>query len=358
MNTILRKRVAIIGTNGLPAKYGGFETLVANIHETLSEQHDVTVYCSNKTPKGLKSIGKTRLVHIPLSANGWQSFFYDFISILHSLFYADTLIILGLSGGLALPLLKIFPKKILYNPGGVETNKVRGIKLTGTIETFIKSKFDHGFFKCSDKIILDNEAFFNTLSNYSDKLCLIEYGGEELNFENLNKWDGPFDTYDISVSRAQEDMNIHLVLRAYSMSNRNIVVISNWGTSDYGRELWSEYYGKYDNIYLHDAVYDKIKLNSMRMGASLYVHSHMLCGTAPSLVEAMSLNLGIICFDVPTNRFTTEGEAIYFDSTEELILKLRNIDEECIKFNKETMKKIADRRYRWKLISEKYLKLI
>ena len=115
MNTIRRKRVAIIGTNGLPAKYGGFETLVASIHEAIGEHHDLTVYCSNKTPKGLKRIGKTRLFRIPLSANGWQSFFYDFMSILHSLFYADTLIILGLSGGLALPILKIFPKKILYN---------------------------------------------------------------------------------------------------------------------------------------------------------------------------------------------------------------------------------------------------
>ena len=358
MNTIIRQKVTIIGTNGLPARYGGFETLVANIHETIAEHHDLTVYCSNKTPKDLKSIGKTRLFRIPLSANGWQSFFYDFMSILHSLLYADTLIILGLSGGLALPLLKIFPKKILYNPGGVETNKVRGIKLTGGIETFIKSKFDHGFFKCSDSIILDNQAFFDSLSKYSDKLCLIEYGGEDLHFKNLEKWDSPFDSYDISVSRAQEDMNIHLVLKAYSRINRNIVVISNWTTSAYGQELWSEYYGKFDNIFLHDAVYDKIKLNSMRIGASLYVHSHMLCGTAPSLVEAMSLNLGIVCFDVPTNRFTTEGKAIYFDSTEDLILRLRSIDEESIKLNKEKMKNIAYRRYRWKLISDKYLKLI
>lgn len=358
MSIINKRKVAIIGTNGLPANYGGFETLVSNIHQTIAETHEVTIYCSKKSPRVSRYIGRTRLIRIPLSANGWQSFLYDFISITHSLFYADTLIILGLSGGLALPLLHLFPRKVLYNPGGVETSKVRGLKLTGKLESYIKTIFDQGFFRFSDKIILDNEAFFDSLALYTDKLRLIEYGGEEISTENIIKWDCPFDSYDISVSRAQEDMNLHLVLEAYSKCARNLVMISNWTTSDYGQDLWSKYYGKFVNIFLHDAVYDKAKLNAMRMGASLYVHSHMLCGTAPSLVEAMSLHLGIICFDVPTNRYTTEEKAIYFNSTEDLVLKLSGIEDTRIELIKESMKEIADRRYSWKLIAEKYLELI
>lgn len=358
MNTILRKRVAIIGTNGLPAKYGGFETLVANIHETLSEQHDVTVYCSNKTPKGLKNIGKTRLFHIPLSANGWQSFFYDFLSIIHSLFTADVLIILGLGGGLALPLLRIVGKKIIYNPGGVETDKIRGAKITGRVETKVKRFFDHGFFKLSHNIVLDNEAFFSQLKPYSDKLVLIEYGGENSDLEIEIDWKSPFQEYDISVSRAQEDMNIHLVLEAYSRSSRNLIMISNWQTSEYGKKLHSLYHNKFSNIILNDAVYDRSVLNIMRSGASLYIHSHMLCGTAPSLVEAMSLKLGVVSYDVPTNRFTTENKAMYFSSASDLINTLSAISNEDISINQQSMKEIADRRYRWGMIANKYLQLI
>lgn len=358
MNTILRQRVAIIGTNGLPAKYGGFETLVANIHQTIAEHHDLTVYCSNKTPKDLKRIGKTRLHRIPLSANGWQSFFYDFLSIIHALFIADVLVILGLGGGLALPILRFAGKKVLYNPGGVETDKIRGSKFTGILETKIKRYFDHGFFKLSHSIVLDNEAFFQELSVYSDKLCLIEYGGENSFPEKKVDWKSPFQEYDISVSRAQEDMNIHIVLQAYSKSSRNLIMISNWETSEYGQSLYSTYHKKFPNIFLHDAVYEKSKLNLMRSGASLYVHSHMLCGTAPSLVEAMSLNLGVVSFDVPTNRYTTENKALYFNSAEDLANKISGISNKELELNRKSMKEIADTRYDWKLISEKYLQLI
>jgi glycosyltransferase involved in cell wall biosynthesis len=358
MNTILRKRVAIIGTNGLPAQYGGFETLVANIHESISEHHDLTVYCSNKTQKGVKSIGKTRLFRIPLSANGWQSFFYDFISIFHAIFIADVLIILGLGGGLALPILSFTGKKLIYNPGGVETDKVRGSKITGRVETMLKRFFDHGFYKLSKNIVLDNEAFFPQLDVYSDKLILIEYGGEDSSLEQKVDWKSPFEEYDISVSRAQEDMNIHLVLEAYTKSSRNLIMISNWGTSEYGQSLFSKFHKKFSNIFLHEAVYEKSKLNCMRSGARLYVHSHMLCGTAPSLVEAMSLNLGVLSFDVPTNRYTTEDKALYFTSADELANILSAINDKEIIINRQSMKEIADRRYRWGTIANKYLQLI
>lgn len=358
MNITHKKKVVIIGTNGLPANYGGFETLVANIHKNIAKNHDLTVYCSNRVKKVGNLIGKTRLVHIPLSANGWQSFFYDFLSIVHALFYADVFIILGLGGGLALPILKLSGKKIIYNPGGVETSKVRGSNLTSSIEIKIKRAFDHGFFRLSQKIVLDNEAFFDQLNLYSEKLCLIEYGGEDSTKEDTEQWQSPFPEYDISVSRAQEDMNIHMVLEAYSKSKRNLIMISNWETSEYGQKLKFKYQDKYPNIMLHEAVYEKPKLNAMRSKACLYVHSHMLCGTAPSLVEAMSLNLGVICFDVPTNRYTTEGKAMYFKSAQDLESKIKWIRQEEIDLNRSSMKKIADKRYSWKLISEKYLKLI
>lgn len=358
MSTILRKRVAIIGTNGLPARYGGFETLVANIHETIADNHDLIVYCSNKTPKGLKSIGKTRLFRIPLSANGWQSFFYDFLSIVHALLIADVLIILGLGGGLALPVLRLVGKKVIYNPGGVETDKIRGAKITGGVETLIKRIFDNGFFKLSHKIVLDNEAFFHQLAAYSDKLTLIEYGGENSNRGKKIDWKSPFQDYDISVSRAQEDMNIQLVLEAYSKSSRNLIMVSNWETSEYGKKLHSLYHEKYPNIILHDAVYEKSILNIMRSGASLYIHSHMLCGTAPSLVEAMSLKLGVVSYDVPANRFTTENKAMYFSSASELINILSTVSNEDISINQQSMREIAERRYRWSMVANKYLQLI
>lgn len=71
--------VAIIGTVGVPASYGGFETLVENIiGVNASAEVSYTVYCSGKSyPERLPSYKGASLRYIPLQANGGQSILYD-----------------------------------------------------------------------------------------------------------------------------------------------------------------------------------------------------------------------------------------------------------------------------------------
>ncbi len=163
--------------------------------------------------------------------------------------------------------------------------------------------------------------------------------------------------YFLSVSRAQEDNYIHILLDAFvKTQGNNLVVISNWQSCTYGINL-KKNYSNYPNIKLVDAVYDQNELDVIRSNAEWYVHTHSACGSAPSLIEGMSLGLPIISFDVPANRSTTEGRAIYFKDTEELKRILQSIDN----FNKNElasiMKEIAYRRYTWKIISGKYKEL-
>ena len=68
------KKVAIIGANGLPARYGGFETLTHHLTLNLKNDFDFIVYCS-KTPKTkrLKQFNGVKLKYLPFKANGWQS---------------------------------------------------------------------------------------------------------------------------------------------------------------------------------------------------------------------------------------------------------------------------------------------
>lgn len=98
---------AIIGTVGVPASYGGFETLVENLIET--EKVNYIVYCSSKNyPKKLSTYKNAKLVYIPLSANGISSVIYDAFSILHAIVFrkVNTLLILGVSGCFILPIIK------------------------------------------------------------------------------------------------------------------------------------------------------------------------------------------------------------------------------------------------------------
>ena len=79
-----RKSLGIIGTVGVPAKYGGFETLLHQLVLNLNNDFDMTVYCSSQAyPENerLNSWKGAKIKYLPLKANGYQSVFYDLFSI-------------------------------------------------------------------------------------------------------------------------------------------------------------------------------------------------------------------------------------------------------------------------------------
>lgn len=359
---IKKKKVALIGTNGIPAKYGGFETLTEYLAKYLNEDFDLSVYCSKKPKKNrLRTYLNSRLIYLPFKANGWQSMIYDAISIIHALFYADVLVILGFSGVFAFPFKVFFKKKIVFNIGGIEWQKVRGKKAFGAIEIIAKKWFERICIYFSDIIIVDNQVLWDYVKNtYHIDSVLAEYGGDHavrqpVTKELIEKYHFLSGKYDVTVSRAQEDMNIHILIEAYKkIPKRNLVVVSNWEISDYGIQLKAKNKNKHPNIFLQDAVYNLNELNTIRSNGTIYFHTHSLCGTAPSLTEAMSLGLPVLCFDVATNRATTEEKSFYFEDSESLINIISNLTNESISHLGGEMKEIANRRYNWQRIVNIY----
>jgi len=112
-----KKKIAIIGTNGLPANYGGWETLTEYLTKYLSQEFDITVFCTSTAYKEKKLMHNgAKLKYLSLKANGIQSIPYDIVSIFKALFFADTLLILGVSCCVILPFIKfISKKKIVVN---------------------------------------------------------------------------------------------------------------------------------------------------------------------------------------------------------------------------------------------------
>jgi len=355
----LKKKVAIIGTNGLPAKYGGFETLANYLVENLSKEYDLTVYCSKlvKNEK-LTEYKGAKLKHFPLSANGMEGILYDIVTIIHAFFTSDTLLILGSSGTIILPLNYLFRKRIVFNFGGLDWQRE---KWNLFAKKFLKLSETLGV-KFAEKTIVDNSVFGEYVkSEYGKDSYLIEYGGDHVIPSNnsvvLNKYNLGGKKYFLSVSRAQEDNNIHLLLEAFKLDrNKDLAIISNWNTSEYGRRLKEEY-SNIDNIEIIDAVYNQNELDAIRSQAYCYIHTHSACGSAPSLIEAMSLGLPIISFDVEANRSTTENKAIYFKDVAELTKILSTLKDEELDILKSISKEIADRRYKWAIISKKYSEL-
>jgi glycosyltransferase involved in cell wall biosynthesis len=212
--------------------------------------------------------------------------------------------------------------------------------------------------------IVDNIPLsFSIKNTFNVDSKIIEYGGDHVDIVPISDNDNcnyPFlkFPYDLSISRAQPDNNLHLLLETYKETpQRNLVLISNWNISDYGIRLKEQYLNRFSNIFVVDAVYDIRYLNVIRSNTSLYIHSHSQCGTAPSLVEAMNYNIPIICFDVETNRSTTQNLTFYFRNKDELLYVLSGFDQSVFDLIKSRLYDLARFKYSWKVISEKYYEL-
>ena len=359
-----QKKVAIIGTVGLPACYGGFETLVSFLAKHLHEEHALTVYCSGKTyPKAKRqaTYEGARLVYLPFNANGVQSIIYDCVSILHALFYADVLLILGVPGGMLLPFVKLFTrKKIIVSIDGLEWRRAKWNRVAKWFLRWSENlavKFSHAD-------ISDNDAIQNyTARTYSTRSRVIEYGGDHAVWQPVteaHKQKYPFlaRPYAFKVCRIEPENNVHLILEAFAeLPEYPFVLVGNWNHSPFSRQL-REHFGHHPNLHLLDPIYNQQELDVLRSNCFVYVHGHSAGGTNPSLVEAMSLGLPVMAFNVSFNKATTEHKALFFESKIELKQHVRGTTFVAWQALGREMKEIADRRYTWQVIARKYDYLI
>ncbi|MGN0282541.1 MAG: DUF1972 domain-containing protein [Prevotella sp.] len=321
------KRIAIVGTQGVPANYGGFETLVENlIGEFKSQDVEYTVFCSAKDYKTkMKTYKGAKLKYIHfLHANGIQSIPYDILSLLRCIHGYDTVLLLGVSGGLFLPVFrKLFKKKLIVNIDGLEHKRAKWGLLARTILKLSEKMA----VRYADVIIADNKGIQNYVTEtYNKKSEMIAYGGdhalrfltEERQTEILGEYLLEKNKYALSICRIEPENNCHITLDAFAKCGHPLVFIGNWSRSQYGQRLrWK--YGLLPNIKMFDSIYDLDVLYTLRNNCNIYIHGHSAGGTNPSLVEAMFFGRPILAYDVIYNRETTYDKAYFFKNDKELI---------------------------------------
>jgi glycosyltransferase involved in cell wall biosynthesis len=356
----MSKKVAVIGTVGLPARYGGFETLTEYLSLHLGGQFDLTVFCSSKSyEKQIPTYNGVQLSYVQWNANGVQSIIYDIVSIIKSLRFADTLLILGVSGCIALPFVRLFTKKrIVTNIDGLEWKRNKWGSLA---KRFLKFS-ERCAVNYSDAIVTDNQAIQEyVVKEYGKDSFLIEYGGDHitkgvLTNEVREQYSLP-QKYAFKVCRIEPENNIQLILEGFRKSKElSLVLVGNWENSEYGRNLYQEYANE-PNVLLLPPIYDQYILNQIRSNCSLYLHGHSAGGTNPSLVEAMSFGLPVLAYDVIYNRYTTENKALFFSDSEQLQGILEALDINALDDLGTEMAIIAEKRYIWTQISNKYAEL-
>ena len=357
------KRIAILGTVGVPANYGGFETLAENLVSYHHAQHmpqQLSVYCSAPAYTSHRSHFLTAsLLYLPFSANGPQSILYDICSLASAIRRRnDAILMLGVSGAIALPLIRLVSRaRITTNIDGIEW---RRDKWQGLAKWFLRLS-ERLAVRFSHEVIADNRGIADYLEKTYHCAChVIAYGGDHaIRAEPVDHcgFDLPA-RYAFALCRIEPENKVDVILDAFSRQTvLPLVFVGNWRHSAYGCDLLARY-STLGHFHLLDPIYDRGILRHLRSGAAIYIHGHSAGGTNPSLVEMMHFDVPVFAFDCVFNRCTTDDQAIYFADATDLAARITVLDSEQLTGIGTAMGRLARERYTWAVIAKAYFDLL
>ncbi len=354
-------KIAILGTRGIPNKYGGFEQCAEKLSERwVKKGHDVVVYnpdiheYSKDEWKGVKI---KRIFSKEDRLGIWGTFAYDYLCLKDAV-KSDFDVILNLGyvpSALFFGLRKKANSVFFTNMDGLEWKRQKWGSL---LKKFIKF-CEKRAIKFSDCLICDNPGIEDFYKSKTDgKTVYIPYGAEI--FENpqkevLEDYGVSPKNYYLLIARLEPENNIEMILEGYVSANSKepFLVVGNYKTK-YGKFL-KEKFEKSGNIRFLGGIYDYDKLSTLRMFAKLYFHGHSVGGTNPSLLEAMASGALIAAHNNPFNRYVLGENGFYFSSKEDVSRVLAEFDEgKRDKFVRENKNRILEE-FNWDSVAQSYL---
>lgn len=356
--TVQLLRIAVIGTDGLPARYGGFETCVEQLAPRLARRGHATEVFGSSVGRTVFAADSERLQHryLPLRANGLWSVPYDLFNFLVCWRRVDAMLVMGVSGGIFLPLLRRMagPRRIIVNVDGLET---RRDKWTGFKRWFLE-RSEGLAVRHAHVVVSDNQGIADVvLARYGRPSTVIAYGCDHVLQMPENdaqallraRFDLAPGSYLLTVARIEPENQIAEMLQAFLASPQPLyVLVGNFSGTPLGRELLARYQGE-PRIRFIDSLFDPQALAALRACCHIYLHGHSVGGTNPSLVEMLPYRRPLLVFDCSFNRYTLSGEGGYFADVATLMQQLHSPQEHAW-----VPGPSLAGRYRWEAIADAY----
>lgn len=356
-------KIAIVGCAGVPAAYGGFETLAENLvlyREAQELAVDLTVFCSGPSSNDIApEFHGARLDYVPLSANGITSVAYDAWSLARALWGgADAVLVLGVSGAIALPLMRCLGRvRVVTNIDGIEWRRAKWGWLA---RNFLRLS-EWLAVRCSHVVVADNQGVAEYVAqSYGVPCTVIAYGGDHAAAPLRRPFPVSLPTrYALALCRIEPENNVAMILEAFVCSPAlPLVFVGNWEASPFGRSIRDRYQGC-RHLILVDPEYDPGALKTLREGASLYVHGHSAGGTNPSLVEMMHFGVPVVAYDCVFNRYTTDNAAAYFQTAAGLKTEVAKLTKPgSSELMGAHMRSLAQARYTWAQVGAAYFTVL
>jgi glycosyltransferase involved in cell wall biosynthesis len=318
-----RPRVAIIGSVGIPNRYGGPEAFAESIAPALLERgYEVTVTCDPSRYRDdlSRDFRGVRRIFIDVNANGASSMLHDFLAFFAVFWRAEYVLVLGVSGGLFFPLFRMMCAlarcRLLVNIDGVEWRRAKWSGF-GKLVLYLSDWLAQ---QCAHVIIYDNDALLEYVLRPAKAAC-VEYIGDHAVFAHPPRDPRSVaraDVHALTICRIEPENNCHVLIEGFLKSRApSYVFLGNWQRSEYGRELVRKYANE-SRLKLLDPIYDPEEVYALRGACVRYLHGHSVGGTNPSLAEILYFDCAIYCWDCSFNRATAGEAASYFNGADEL----------------------------------------
>ena len=379
------KHVFIIGSKGIPANYGGFETFVE--HLTKGSKKDTIQYyvaCMDDHEEEVSYNG-TKCFHIKVPPIGpAKAIYYDVKAFLWCLHYMKKNKIkngiiyvlacrIGPMAGWLGRKLKSYGGLFYVNPDGHEWKRA---KWNYWIRKYWKFS-EKLMVKHADLLICDSKNIESYIQKeykkYAPETTYIAYGAEEdskKKFEEnkLFQWYQKHhireNEYYLVVGRFVPENNYETMLREFmkAKTTKDFVLITNVENNKFYQKLKEQTgFDKDKRIKFVGTVYEEELLQQIRKHAYAYLHGHEVGGTNPSLLEALGSTEMNLLLDVGFNSEVAEDGALYWNKTPE---SLKTLIEEVDTFSEEKRKTFGKKAkarireaYSWEFIVEEYEKL-
>lgn len=357
-------RIAMIGTRGVPAAYGGFETAIEEIGRRLVDRgHEITVYC--RTTPGDDAAPREHLgmdlVHLPaLRHKALETLSHTALSVAHAATHRlpDAAFVFNAANAPFVPWLRARGIPTAVHVDGLEWQ--RG-KWGPTGRRYYRWA-EQSCVRQADALIADAKGIVDYYRQEFDVPTeLITYGTRIIRnapSDRLPELDLQPGGFHLVVARFEPENHVDVIVEGYLESSARLPLVVV-GSAPYAAAYTNRIAERAESdprIRVLGGVWDQDQLDQLYAHAVTYVHGHSVGGTNPSLLRAMGAGTAVIAWDVVFNREVLGPTGVYFESAETLAPLFE--DAELAPHHTQelgsALQSRAEQRYDWDQVAEGY----
>jgi glycosyltransferase involved in cell wall biosynthesis len=323
----------MIGTRGIPARYGGFETAVEEVSLRLMDRgHEVTVY-NRADRRGVHSWCGVDVVELPaMRKKQLETLSHTFLSVLHARHQpVDAAVVFNAANSFFVPILKRAGVPTALHMDGLEWQRSKWGRVGKTYYRLAEHRGVH----VADALIADAEGIANYYrQRYGASTELIAYGApirsrKQADTAAISRFGVQPNEYHLVVARFEPENHVAEIVRGYVTADAKlplVVVGFNPYPGAYTRTI--EGLAADERVRLTGGIWDQELLDALYANCRSYLHGHSAGGTNPSLLRAMGAGAPCIAWDVVFNREVLPSSALFFSDIADFQQHLRAVEED------------------------------